>query len=135
MSGPLSMSVKTVIFRSRNRARCQELWAVLDAARVPAEVVDRYGGCVLVVPDEHLERAVEELDDYRRELREELGGVYGVSVSASSWTLPEPGYRLGVGFQCDPERVDELEAARKFAVAIIRVPSGNEAIIGCANIS
>ena len=47
----------------------------------------------------------------RRELREELGGVYGVGVSAGTWELPEPGYRLGIGFQCDPDRVEELEAA------------------------
>ena len=47
----------------------------------------------------------------RRELREELGGVYGVGVSASTWQLPEAGYRLGIGFQCDPDRVEELEKA------------------------
>lgn len=47
----------------------------------------------------------------RKKLREELGGVYGVSVSASTWTMPEDGYRFGVSFQCDPERVDELNKA------------------------
>ncbi|NCG21744.1 MAG: insulinase family protein [Rhodobacterales bacterium] len=51
----------------------------------------------------------------REELREELGGVYGVGVSASSYMLPESTYRFSVGFRCDPERVQELEEAT-FAV-------------------
>jgi zinc protease len=47
----------------------------------------------------------------REELREELGGVYGVSVSNGTWQHPTPGYRLSVSFSCDPSRVDELKAA------------------------
>ena len=47
----------------------------------------------------------------REELREERGGTYGVSVSSDSWQLPEPGYRVTVGFRCDPERVEELQEA------------------------
>ncbi len=56
-----------VVFRSRSRARCQELWAVLDAAGIPGGIEDRRGACLLLVPEEDLPRAVQELDDYRRE--------------------------------------------------------------------
>ncbi|MCA9571496.1 MAG: hypothetical protein KC656_26845, partial [Myxococcales bacterium] len=47
----------------------------------------------------------------RERLREDLGGVYGVSAFASTWDDPYRGWRVRVEFQCDPERVDELEAA------------------------
>ena len=47
----------------------------------------------------------------REELREALGGVYGVRVSSSTWEQPVEGYRLTISFRCDPERVDELEKA------------------------
>ena len=47
----------------------------------------------------------------REELREELGGVYGVSVSTGTWQDPETGYRLTVSFSCDPNRVEELRQA------------------------
>lgn len=45
----------------------------------------------------------------RERLREELGGVYGVTVSADEWYEPDSGYRIRVEFVCDPERVEELE--------------------------
>ena len=67
MRAPASSSV---IFRSRSRARCQELWAVLDAAQIPARIVERGWACLLVVRREDLPRAVQELDDYRREGQE-----------------------------------------------------------------
>jgi zinc protease len=47
----------------------------------------------------------------REELRERLGGVYGVSVGANLEQLPSRGYTLSVSYTCDPERVDELRAA------------------------
>ena len=40
---------------------------MLDAARIPAAVEGRLGNYLLVVVEEDLERAVRELDDYRRE--------------------------------------------------------------------
>lgn len=52
----------------------------------------------------------------RKELREELGGVYGVGVSTGTWSLPEPGYRFTITWSCDPDRVDELQAA---ALAVV----------------
>ncbi|MCZ2157530.1 MAG: insulinase family protein [Bryobacterales bacterium] len=47
----------------------------------------------------------------REELREDLGGVYGVSVSASPTDRPDPRYQLRISFSCDPARVEELTAA------------------------
>jgi len=44
----------------------------------------------------------------REVLREDLGGVYGVQVSGGSQRDPKPEYRVQVGFQCDPHRLQEL---------------------------
>ena len=40
---------------------------MLDAARIPAEIVDRGRACLVLVGEEDLSRAVDELDDYVRE--------------------------------------------------------------------
>src|SRR5690606_30862119 len=47
----------------------------------------------------------------REELREDRGGVYGVSVGASTTDRPDPRYQLRIGFGCDPARVAELKTA------------------------
>lgn len=47
----------------------------------------------------------------REELREELGGTYGVSVSANPQNAPEERYTFSIGFSTDPNRVDELTEA------------------------
>lgn len=47
----------------------------------------------------------------REVLREEKGGVYGVSASANSTVWPKTEYTVTVDFVCDPERIPELEAA------------------------
>lgn len=44
----------------------------------------------------------------REALREELGGVYGVDVSASTSSEPDSTYSLVINFTTDPARVDEL---------------------------
>lgn len=44
-------------------------------------------------------------------LREELGGTYGVGVSASQSSRPIDSYTITISFGSDPERVDELTAA------------------------
>jgi zinc protease len=44
-------------------------------------------------------------------LREELGGTYGASVSASASRDPVPTYSFGVGFGAAPERLEELTRA------------------------
>ncbi|MFT5142600.1 MAG: zinc protease [Rhodothermales bacterium] len=47
----------------------------------------------------------------REELREELGGVYGVGVSGSTSLRPKKEYGFSVQFGCAPESVEELQAA------------------------
>jgi len=47
----------------------------------------------------------------REVLREDMGGTYGVGVSASRSHYPREEYTITIGFGCDPERVDELTAA------------------------
>lgn len=44
----------------------------------------------------------------REVVREDLGGSYGVSVSASAEEFPRETYRLSIGFGSDPGRVKEL---------------------------
>jgi zinc protease len=47
----------------------------------------------------------------REVLREEMGGVYGVSSSGSISRRPRPEYTFTVRFGCAPENVDKLEKA------------------------
>lgn len=44
----------------------------------------------------------------REALREDLGGTYGVNVLVTTAREPEPGYRIEIGFGCDPARLTEL---------------------------
>lgn len=44
-------------------------------------------------------------------LREDMGGTYGVNVTAASAREPVPSYAFSVGFGSAPDRVDELTAA------------------------
>ena len=44
----------------------------------------------------------------REILREDLGGTYSVSASASYTKLPDPEYRLSIDFGCSPDRTDAL---------------------------
>jgi len=45
---------------------------------------------------------------YTEKVREEQGGTYGVSISASSQKRPEEKASLLIAFECDPERAAEL---------------------------
>ncbi len=47
----------------------------------------------------------------RRDLREKLGGTYGVDVSADASKIPEPRYSITIQFGCDPSRTEELVAS------------------------
>jgi len=58
-----------VVVRSGSRPRSQELWAVLDAAGIPARIAGERGSYTLVVQVEDRERALRELDDYLSEDR------------------------------------------------------------------
>ena len=46
----------------------------------------------------------------RERLREELGGTYSVGANARSTLLPDPEYRISIGFGSDPARAEELLA-------------------------
>ena len=56
-----------VAAQSRDRARCQELRLVLDAAGIPSETVFDDGWWLLLVRSEDLTRARAELRAYRNE--------------------------------------------------------------------
>lgn len=56
----------------------------------------------------------------REELREELGGVYGVSVRGRESHRPWDSYSVSIQFMCDPERVDELVGATEQIVDTLR---------------
>ena len=45
------------------------------------------------------------------EIREKLGGVYSISVSAAASPVPRGELIMQVYFACDPKRVEELSAA------------------------
>jgi zinc protease len=62
----------------------------------------------------------------REVLREDLGGTYGVQVSATSSRDPKPRYRVQISFACDPARMDEL-GSQVFAVVTALQKSGIEA--------
>jgi zinc protease len=49
--------------------------------------------------------------ELRNKLREELAGVYSVSVSARLNRWPHENYSVSISFTCDPRRVDELTSA------------------------
>jgi len=64
----------------------------------------------------------------RKRLREELGGVYSVSVNESSNKFPVETYYVTVSFGCDPQRVDELQLEVEQIVANMMVapPTADE---------
>ena len=47
----------------------------------------------------------------REQLREELSGTYGASVSAGAQKYPDQEFQVGIDFGCDPARVEELTKA------------------------
>ena len=47
----------------------------------------------------------------RQTLREDLGGVYGVSVGGGITRRPRQEYKLTVSFGCAPENVEKLKKA------------------------
>jgi len=53
----------------------------------------------------------------REVLREDMGGVYGVSVWAGMTREPKQRRTFGINFGCDPDRVDQLRAAALAEVA------------------
>src|SRR5262249_55667361 len=62
----------------------------------------------------------------RKVIREDKSGTYGVSVFSASTREPHSRYRLQIGFNCDPARLDEL-TQQTFAVIRTMQASGTEA--------
>ncbi len=59
----------------------------------------------------------------REALREDQGGVYGVSTFIKSKSLPDARYIFGFRFICAPEKVDELlEVAKEVLSNLAKVP-------------
>jgi zinc protease len=56
----------------------------------------------------------------REVLREDMGGVYGVGVSASLSRRPRERYAVTISFGCDPGRVDELVDAVRGEIRRLR---------------
>ncbi len=62
----------------------------------------------------------------RKDLREDRGGVYGVSVRANAIVRPEARAETRVSFTCDPARVDELVEATMTAIADLKADGPTE---------
>ena len=60
----------------------------------------------------------------RERVREQLGGTYSISVSASSRPLPDPEYQVAIIFGSDPSRAEELAA--EVAVELEWLRAGGE---------
>jgi zinc protease len=56
----------------------------------------------------------------REELREEMGGVYGVGVDADLDRDPAPEYELGIEFGCAPENREQLIARTRAEIEAFR---------------
>jgi zinc protease len=65
----------------------------------------------------------------REVLREDMGGTYGVSVSAFGTRIPDQEFRVIISFGCDPARVDELTHAVWVQVDSLRNYPVNESYI------
>ena len=56
----------------------------------------------------------------REKLREELGAVYGINLSALLLPLPEEIYRINLSFECDPLRVEELITEANKEISLLK---------------
>jgi zinc protease len=62
----------------------------------------------------------------REALREDLGGTYGVGVSAGYAKIPRPEYTVSLGFGSAPERADALVAAALGKIAELKANGPSE---------
>jgi zinc protease len=62
----------------------------------------------------------------REQLREEMGGTYGVSVRAAPSRVPRPQYSLSIQFGSSPERAGELVGAIFAQIDSLRHTGGGE---------
>ncbi|HXV76031.1 MAG TPA: rhomboid family intramembrane serine protease [Candidatus Polarisedimenticolaceae bacterium] len=82
-------SIDTAVWRSRDRAGCEELWLVLDAAGIPARVVRGGGGWSLAVAAASASAARREIDEYRNEAERRspppVGSLPGGAAGAAAY--------------------------------------------------
>lgn len=65
----------------------------------------------------------------REALREDKGGVYGVSVSGVALPYPEPNYRITISFNSEPARTQELIATAKQVIDTLQNQAVDEEIL------
>ncbi len=66
----------------------------------------------------------------REKLREDLGGTYSVSASASYDKIPVPDYSVAVEFGCAPDRLDELVRTVFSEIEGLKAKGPTEAEVG-----
>lgn len=65
----------------------------------------------------------------REAIREDEGGTYGVSVATSSQRYPTGSYRLTIGFNTDPERVEQLTSRVDSEIDQLRREGPSQSIV------
>lgn len=56
----------------------------------------------------------------REVIREDKGGVYGISARPSFNKIPKPGYRVNIGFGTGPDKVEDLLKSAKDVIAELK---------------
>jgi zinc protease len=65
----------------------------------------------------------------REVLREDMGGVYGVGVGASSDIVPDTTFQVTIGFGTDPAKLDELVAAVFAEVRALQAEGPSDSVV------
>jgi zinc protease len=71
----------------------------------------------------------------RESLREQLSGSYGVQVEAEASRIPEPRYRITIGFGCDPARTEELVKAMFRVIQVLKAEGPTAAEVSDARLA
>nr|MBX2817414.1 insulinase family protein [Saprospiraceae bacterium] len=66
----------------------------------------------------------------RESMREDQGGVYGVSVGGGVSKIPNEGYQITIGFNAEPDQVDTLLAVAKSEIAKVVSEGASEEDLG-----
>jgi zinc protease len=65
----------------------------------------------------------------REVLREDMGGVYGVGVGASSSIIPDSTFQVTIGFGADPARLDELVEAVLAEIRALQTAGPSDSVL------
>ncbi len=115
-----------VIRRREGVTRVRVHQGAADKATVHLEL---FGDVPLQASQRALLPLLEEILRLRmaEELREKRGGTYGVQAWVEEHLPPERGQTLGIRFDCDPGRVEELRAAALQVIAELRTEGLSQA--------